>query len=363
MALTFIYGNSGCGKSEYMYRKIADMAEHAPYQHYFVVVPEQFTMSAQRSLVDHAPGGVIMNIDVVSFERLAYRVFDELGVHRTVMEETGKSLVLRRIVEENESDLTILKRNLTKMGYIGQLKSVISELMQYDISPDDLEEFADELDQSSTLCFKLRDILSIYRSFDAYLQEDYVTAERVLDLLTEVAGESALLRDAVFFFDGYTGFTPVQMKLIRRLMHLKTDLYVTVTLDAREPLYAPARVEDLFYMSHKMVNALVKAARDASFEIADPVLVEAGERSRFHDNPALAHLEQNLFRIPGTRYADPCADTVRIVSLLSPEDELRYTAATIRTLVREKNYRYRDFAVICSDLATYESYADTVFTL
>ncbi len=361
MALTFVYGNSGNGKSEYMYLKIADMAEHAPYQHYFVVVPEQFTMSTQKSLVEHSSHGVITNVDVVSFERLAYRVFDELGVHRTVMEETGKSLLLRSIVERSEDSLTILRKNLTRMGYIGELKSVISELMQYGISPDDLEEFIDGFDENSSLALKLKDILKIYREFDEYLSGGYVTAERVLDLLTDVAGESSILRDAVLLFDGYTGFTPVQLKLIERLMTIVKDIYVTVTLDVREPIYAPARIEDLFYMSRKMVNALLKAAGEMSFPVADPVRIDAHEKSRFHDNPVLSHLEQNIFRIPTGIYRELCGDAVEIVSVLSPREELRCAAAEISTLVREDNYRYRDFAIVCSELQEYEKYADEIF--
>ncbi len=361
MALTFVYGNAGSGKSGYMYQKFADMALLAPYQHYFVVVPEQFTMSAQRSLVDHSASGVITNIDVVSFERLAYRVFDELGVHRSVMEETGKSLILRRIVDQNEDDLTILRHNLNKMGYIGELKSILSELMQYGISPEDLEELLSELPAESELSFKLRDILSVYQSFDERLQEGYVTSERVLDLLLDVAGESGLLRGAILFFDGFTGFTPVQMNLMRKLMHLVSDIYVAVTLDLREPLYAPARMEDLFYMSHKMINALAAAARDASFEIAEPIRIENGENSRFYGNPVLSHLEQNLFRTGGHVQEESPYGRIRICSLINPRQELRFAASEIRSLVRQKGYRYRDCAVVCSDLTNYEKYADEVF--
>ena len=90
MALTFIYGNSGNGKSEYIYRKTVDMAAGQPYGRFYVVVPEQFTMSTQKSLVGHSENGVIRNVDVVSFDRLAYRVFDELGVRHTVMEGDRK---------------------------------------------------------------------------------------------------------------------------------------------------------------------------------------------------------------------------------------------------------------------------------
>ena len=79
MALTFVFGNSGSGKSTYIYRKTVQMAMEEPHRNFYVVVPEQFTMQTQKALVGASVHHVIMNIDVVSFERLAYRVFDELG--------------------------------------------------------------------------------------------------------------------------------------------------------------------------------------------------------------------------------------------------------------------------------------------
>ncbi|MCD8045179.1 MAG: PD-(D/E)XK nuclease family protein [Clostridiales bacterium] len=350
------------------------MADRVPYQHYFVMVPEQFTMKTQRRLVDCSANHVIMNVDVVSFERLAYRIFDELGIHQTVMEETGKSLVLRRIVEEKEDSLTILKGNLTKMGYIGELKSVISELMQYGISPEDLEDFLCNLQDDSALSMKLQDILQVYRAFDDYLGEDYVTAEKVLEVLENVADESALLKGAVLVFDGYTGFTPVQMNLLRRLMGLVSDIYVTVTLDLREPVYragmraadstfrGKAQIQELFYMSHKMVHALTDAAREAAFEIAEPIRIEAREHSRFAKNPVLAYLEQNLFRARCLAYEAGCGDHLRLCSLASPRAELDFTAATIGMLVREKGYHYGDFAIVSGNVDCYDRYADSVFS-
>ncbi|MCD8216536.1 MAG: PD-(D/E)XK nuclease family protein [Clostridiales bacterium] len=405
MALTFIYGNSGNGKSEFIYHKIADMAEHALYQHFFIVVPEQFTLKTQRRLVDCSPHHVIMNVDVVSFERLAYRVFDELGIHHTVMEETGKSLVLRRIVEENEDRLTILKGNLTKMGYIGELKSVISELMQYGITPGNLEDFLSELKGDSALSFKIRDILHIYRAFEDYLRDDYVTAEKVLEVLMNVADDSVLLKNSVIVFDGYTGFTPVQMNLVRRLMCLASDLYVTVTLDVRESLFRGIRkskngsdaldiqnsanvfrgsrkaenmvcdirpvsfasrnpqMQELFYMSHKMVTALAAAAHDTSFPIAEPIRIEPHEKSRFAKNPVLTHLEQNLFRLRGTAYEGECGGRLQFYSISSPREELAFAAAEISSLVREQGYHYRDFAIVSGNIECYENYADAVFSL
>ena len=98
-------------------------------------------------------------------------------------------------------------------------------------------------------------------AFEEYLQGQYVTAERVLDVLAEAVDDSKLLRDAVFVFDGFTGFTPVQMKLLHRCMHVVKDMYVTVTMDVREDLLADHGIQDLFYMSRKMTAALLKVGK------------------------------------------------------------------------------------------------------
>ena len=140
MSLQFIFGNSGAGKSEYGFRYIIEKAMRHPDRRFLVVVPEQFTMQTQKTIVSMHPDGGILNIDVLSFQRLAYRVFEETGTPvGKVLEETGKNLVLRKIAQEHQDELKVLSGNLKKMGYIGEIKSLISELTQYTGSEVTLE--------------------------------------------------------------------------------------------------------------------------------------------------------------------------------------------------------------------------------
>ena len=101
MALQFIFGPSGSGKSYYIYKKIIQEAMENPDRQYLVLVPEQFTMQTQKELVMLHPRKGIMNIDVLSFERLAFRVLEETGaLSQELLEETGKSMVLRKVAQE-----------------------------------------------------------------------------------------------------------------------------------------------------------------------------------------------------------------------------------------------------------------------
>ena len=171
MSLQFIMGNSGAGKSRYAYQKILAEAMRHPEKTYLIIVPEQFTMQTQRELVERQKQHAIMNVDVLSFARLAYRVFDDLGKQNVVvLEETGKNLVLRKVAEQKKAELKVLGANMNKMGYVGEVKSLISELMQYNVRPDALAEFLEKEPLGEGLRLKMKDVLTMYQGFTEYLK-------------------------------------------------------------------------------------------------------------------------------------------------------------------------------------------------
>ncbi|HEX3076502.1 MAG TPA: helicase-exonuclease AddAB subunit AddB, partial [Lachnospiraceae bacterium] len=121
MSIQFILGSSGSGKSYQLYQEIVKSSIAHPKTNYLVVVPEQFTMQTQRDMVAAHPNHGIMNIDILSFMRLAYRVFDELGGNdRIVLEDTGKSMILRKVVEQKKGDLTLFQGNIHRQGFISE---------------------------------------------------------------------------------------------------------------------------------------------------------------------------------------------------------------------------------------------------
>lgn len=360
MALQFILGGSGSGKTEYIYQQIVSQAGENIRKNYLVIVPEQFTMQTQQRLVELAPNHAIMNIDVLSFKRLAYRVFDELGMTELqVLEETGKNLVLRRLAQEHEEELSVLRPNLSRMGYIGEVKSLISELVQYNVSPEQLLAVAKRPGLSSVLSAKLRDIVTMYQAFSDFMRGSYVTAEEILNVLKAVAPESELLRDSVMVFDEFTGFTPIQNELLLELLKITDTMYVTLTIDAREDFYHSAGSEELFDLSKKTVAALMKMAESVHVEAAEPVVLRDSGKKRFAEAPALAFMEQNLFR-PGYAKMEEPVEEIRLRSARTPKDELTLVARQINRLIRQ-GYRYREIAVVTGAVNTYQSYIEPLF--
>lgn len=366
MSLQFIFGNSGSGKSDFLYDSVLKQAKENKEQQFLIIVPEQFTMQTQRELVERQKQHAIMNVDVLSFARLAYRVFDDLGKQNVVvLEETGKNLVLRKVAEQKKAELKVLGANMNKMGYVGEVKSLISELMQYNVSPDALAEFLEKEPLGEGLRLKMKDVLTMYQGFTEYLKGRYITAEEVLELLYDVAEESELLRNSVIVLDEFTGFTPIQNRLMEKLLVLAKKVSVSVTMDVREDFYQCRGVHELFAMSKKTVASLLKVAELCKVPVEEPLVLPTGKQRRYANAADLYFMEQNLFR-PGAgsyRYkaSEQSMQHIRITSLKNPREELKFAAREIVRLTRENGYRYRDIAVVTGDVQQYGNYVPEIF--
>lgn len=357
MSLQFIIGNSGSGKSYKVFQTVIEKSLRNPSTMYYVIVPEQFTFAAQRTLVDMHPGKGILNIDVLSFERLAYRVFEEVGGdNRKLLEETGKSMVLQKMVHKHQDDLKYLGSQMKKPGYLSEMKSLISEFMQYDVQEKELSDMIERAEERKLLQLKLQDMDILYRSFKEYLSGHYMTGEEVLDVLLKLIPLSKKLAGSVFVFDGFTGFTPIQNKVVRELLAISKKIYVTVTMDVKENPYAVGKPHQLFYMSRKMIHTLKEYTKD----IEEPIFIKENENSRFASSPALQFLEKNLFRYRRETYHKEQQE-IQIFSAQNPEKEMEEVARRMVHLVREKNYRYGEIAVITGDLNEYGNVAKKVF--
>lgn len=365
MSLQLILGSSGSGKSHYLYHKIITESIEQDKTNFLVIVPEQFTMETQKDFVSMHPAKGVMNIDILSFMRLAYRVFDELGGNnRPVLDDTGKTMILRKVIEIKKGELPLFSSNVRKKGFVEELKSLLSEIFQYSITEEKLEEMIEMAEGKPMLSGKLKDILTIYKGFKEYLSERYITAEEVLDVLYDIADSSKVLQQSVICFDGFTGFTPSQYKLLAKLMKITKKVYITVTIDKREDISRLGEEFHLFYLSKKTILKLYELANEERVEIEEEYYTEMEENKvpyRFQNSRALAALEHNLFRYPWKAYDEEQGD-ISIHLLKEPKDEIYFTVSEIRRLVREEGYRYRDMAVVTGDMEGYGRIIDKEFT-
>ena len=360
MSLRFYFGPSGSGKSHRIYEEIMQRAAQEPGRNFLIIVPDQFTMQTQKDLVMRSDRGGILNIDVLSFGRLSHRILEEVGTKEMpVLDDTGKSLVLQKIAADLKEQLPAMGSLLHKQGYIHEVKSAISEFMQYGISTQDMDKLIASAQKGRTgnEAQRLKDsvpgISGLYQRPFYHHRGDtgcaaQIPGQKVERSFRQCGGIRRVYR-----------IHPIQNRLIQELMRVCEETIVTVTIGEEEDPYQMDGEQKLFHLSKKTVADLVKLAAEAEVTRGEDVFVKGGP-NRFTEAPALCYLEQNLFRYQYEPYTEKQCE-IRMFEALSPREEVHQTALYIRKLIREEGLTYRDIAVVIGDLEGYASYVETEF--
>ena len=379
--LRFCFGASGAGKSTGLYKEIIDRSSRDPDTDYLIIVPDQFTMQTQKDVVRMHPKKAIMNIDILSFGRLSYRVFEETGHGSfSVLDDVGKSLVLRHVAEMLGDRLPVIGPNMHGSGYIDEVKSTISEFMMYGIGDRELSLLEEKSARKGALCSKLKDLRLLYSEFLKYIEGKYITTEETLDILCSALPKSELIRGSVIVFDGFTGFTPIQYRVIKKLLELAKEVIVSVTIGPDEDPYDENFGEqELFMLSKKTVRDLEKLQFEVEKEMGSPCTEFSQFRQlrhsrmtqdnsagdvfyrdvpviRHRNNAPLAYLERTLFRYK-TQPFEGENNSVFIYEASNMSREVRQTMIKISDLIRNEGYAYRDIALVCGSL---DSYAEEI---
>ncbi len=363
MSLQFIFGGSGSGKSTFIREKVIKESMEHPEKQYFIVVPDQFTMATQKAVVMSHPKKTIFNVDVQSFSRLCYRIFEEVGQKELcLIDDTGKNLILRKVAFDlgREGKIPFLFKNMEKIGCQHEVKGILSEFMQYGMTPADVEKMISYSDGKSALKEKLRDLKTIYSAFLEALSEKYVTGEERLSILAKNIEKSELLKGSVLYFDGFTGFTPVQRQVIAALLLSCEEVWVSLTIDAKDAknMLGGEKIRDteLFHLTMKSYDTLCKLSKETRTARGEDVFLTTESPSRFQNAMSLSFLEKNLFRKEKEVFSGELSG-LHVSQLPTPAEEMDYVGKMIRKLVKEKGYAYRDIAVVTGDLSKYQSAA------
>ena len=379
MSLGFVLGASGAGKTEYILQYFLKEAPKDFRKKWFLIVPEQDTLAMQKRITGHLfnKGNGILNIDVLSFNRLAYRVFEELNIpmkSMTIIDDMGKVMILRSVTEKIKDKLKLYQRELNKAGFLSELKSQISEFYQYRITPEMLDSAAEHADSVYTRN-KFHDLALILEGFRDYMAEHgYVTQEEILDKLYRSMPDSGFLNGAVVAFDGFTGFTPVQLDIMEEILPVTKETLVTcdVSIDARESIYDEKGPEDLFYLSRQTIKKLTKMAKQLKVELVPEIDVNrfdarTGEERgtdrpafRFdtHHGHALDVIERRIYRFGAEGEKTPAGDSLAIWEAQDLRQEMEAIASEIEALIRSGRMRYQDIGIIITNP---ESYRDIVY--
>lgn len=406
MSLRFILGRAGSGKTRACLEAVGKALKESPQGPALIIlVPEQASFQMEQALLNFTGLPGVQRAQVLSFRRLAYRVFQEAGgAARPPIGDLGKLMVIRALVQRRSGELRLFGRVADRSGFIQEVHRSITEFHAYGHTPADLRIRLEALEREglgdSALGCKLHDLAIILEDLDGYLRGRFTDPDQYLTILTDRISGSRLVRGATVWADGFAGFTPQEFAVLGAIMRIAEAVNVALCLDPEEagavgPTHtrvpitrapvtlAPvtrAPADDftaLFHPTLETMDKLEGLAREAGVPIDPPMVlpvgtipvvggasgvsdVPGGIPPRFWEAPDLAHLEREFFSRPGLAFQDP-VNSIRLIQAPNRRVEVESAAREILRLCREEGHRFRDIAVTVPDLETYHSLLASVF--
>lgn len=358
MSLRFVYGRAGSGKTYFCLNELKKSIEEDTKNAKVLLVPEQFTFQTEKDLVGMLNKGGIIKTEVLSFRRLAFRIFSETGgIAFTHIHPAGKSMVLYRIMDKMKDSLSYFSKSADQPGFVKILSDLITEFKRYNATPERLNAAADELKDEEPLKNKLNELKILYEAFDKTINERYRNTDDDLTIAAQKLLESEKYRDAEIWIDGFTDFTPQEYSIIGQLLILAKR--VTVTLTA-ENLGDDNSSRQIFSSSGYAYQRLVELAKKNNIDVIEPVCLNKMPLYRFIGAPELSHLEEFFDAHPYMPYTSP-TQNISLFTSGNIFSEIENTAADIIRLCRDKGLRFKDIAVVTRDLAGYEKLIEIVF--
>jgi helicase-exonuclease AddAB, AddB subunit len=357
MSLRFIYGRAGSGKSFFCLNEIKKDVKDCS-RPIILLVPEDFSFQAEKDLLNAVGEMGIINAQVLSFKRMAYKVFSEVGgLTREHMNNAGRCMLIYRIMDKCQGGLKVFKKAVKMKGFVNTISDMITELKVCGITPYTLQGAAEKIEGDIALKDKVGDIGLIFSDFENELHQKYIDSDDDLTILYERIDKSHMFDGAEIWVDGFSVFTPQQYRIIEKLMKRAARINVTLCMDIKEGANGSA---DVFLPTKSIEERIIRIARENNISVDEPVFLD-GEIGRFQNNPELQHLEKSLYSFPYKTY-DQKTDYIKIFTSVNKYSEVENTARDIVRLCRDEGFRYSDIAVVTGDAEGYEKLVGAIFS-
>lgn len=352
--LNIFYGRENLDKEKFIYDNIGGRA--------LLVVPDQFTLEAERELIAHSGAKALMDVEVLSLSRLGYRLLKELGgSKRTFIDKYGRHMILSSIAAEEREKLQVFKGLKEKNSFIELVNNFISEMKQFNCGADELAEIARSVPDGSYTQRKLEDLYLLYSEYEAAIRGKYTDSEDYIDLFLGKISRSELVAGNHIWIYGFDSFAPKALSVISELMQYAADVNLVLTYDDKRE----ARDADLFALAEAVIRNFENLAERRGIEVRKRAIPKTYTAERADK---IQFIEQELYALPARKYArggqstNPAeggaseaaagTDSLTLVAAANLYNEAESAACYVLELVRDFGYRFSDIKVICNDQET-----------
>lgn len=350
MGLRIIYGKSGSGKSQFCFSEIAKLIDKK--ESIFIITPEQFSFTAERKLMEAVNKDAVINAEVITLTRMAYRVLNDIGGEiKQSLSKCGKAMLVYSILNKHKKELEFLGKSDENIDLVIR---TITEFKKHGITINNLKDEVEKT-QNAYLKTKLSDMILLYENFENKIIDNYIDDTDLLTMLAKHLDEVEFIKNSIIYIDEFAGFTHQEYEIIKGLIKHARQVNITICVDNLNPAINPDT--DIYYSNKITLYKLIDLVNENNFKLEEPVFLK--DQYRFKTKE-LKHLANNIYEIQSTKYEEN-VENIQLFLAKNPYSEIENIAKEIKKLVRDKKIRYKDISIITKNIDTYASLVRAIF--
>jgi len=351
MGIRFIYGRAGTGKTTYCFNEIKENMDK--HEKIYIITPEQFSYSAERRLLETVGTDASINAEIISFNRMANRIFTEVGGKNDILiSKSAKAMLIYSILEKEKKNLQFLGNSKDNIELV--LKE-ITELKKHNVSTENLENGRNNI-EAIELKEKLKEINSIYKIYEKNIKDRFIDEEDILTKLYEKIPQSKMFDNSIVYIDEFAGFTKQEYNILQEILKKAKQVNITVCTDNLEK--NTEKENDIFYFNKQFIKLLTECGQNVDEKLEKPIFLN--NKFRFK-NLELNHLEENIYNNNYNKFNNE-NKYIKLFIAKTPYTEMEYIAENITKLVREENIKYNEIAIITKNIENINNIAKAIFS-
>ena len=236
MELNAYIGRAGTGKSHHMIDNIKQQMKEDPLGDPIVLIaPTQSTFQLEQAFVNDKELNGSLRTEVLHFERLSYRVFQEVGgLTEERLTQAATEMMIYDLVQQHQSELKLYQSQVNYYGFSEKLSEQIQDFKKYSVTPGHLHTFLQDNDLKTRTRHKLEDISLIYQYFEERINGEFITSEDSLNHFIDILSQSEWIKRAEVYIDGFHNFSTLEYQIIKALVQSAKKVTVLLTTDGNE---------------------------------------------------------------------------------------------------------------------------------
>ena len=311
-----------------------------------LIVPEQNSFDAELALCRAGGDTISRRAEVLSFTRLATRVFSVAGGAAVpTLDRSGRLIAMAGALELLRPRLRLYGAQVTKPEFLEELLRVVDEFHSCGLDAAAVRAAREAL--SEPLSEKLEELCLILELYDTVCAKAAQDPSTRLDRLRDALLDSDFARGLHVVVEGFTDFTAQELGVLEVLGQRAAELEIWLCCDSLRA------GQSVFAVPRATAGALRELARRGDIPFRSAAQVTEPRQ------PELERLARGLFAPRLEAWEE---ETERVTLLAAPDPRAECDAALgrIRELIRG-GARWRELGVAYTDPGVYEPMLETLF--